>query len=533
MRYLETSIYKYIQKKQITIAKSYINNVMVTHPDYPALTSATDALEVLGIPYNALQVAKDNVEALHYPLLAHSNNNGGELVIINNQKELLQEPFFTNWTGVVIVISANTFVNNKENILAYKKEKQQKQQNIIIGLFFFTVLLFPFLYHFTTYGIMPLIQCLLSILGIGIGILIYQQENGIDNSINDTLCKKSEDCNVITHSKAATLFWGIKWSDIGLIYFSSTTLLLSSMAYIKQLINLFPFLSLLSLASILFCIYSLYYQKFIAKKWCTLCLYILAVLGLQAIVNMWYNNGLPQLNTIFFKWIIVTAITFALLTIIWFIVIKKLLILQRKQKIVINNLQRFKHNTPLFINTLTAQAAINIPIQANDLQLANPNAPIQITIACNPYCGPCVDAHFKLEELLQYTKEHIGLTIHFMANHTPNDSKRSKAINAIYTAMHTNNAIGNAHKIEEILHQWFTINDTEKFVDFYKINKEYSISGLQKSDTSTWDMQIEYTPTLLINGYKLPSQYTITDVIQMILPLINDDYAINKLTKKT
>ncbi len=534
MRYLETSIYKYLQKKQIAVAKNYITNAIATHTEYPALTSATDALDALGINYTAGTANKNDIQELQYPLLAHSNNNGGELVIINNKTELLQEPFFANWSGTVIMVNNNTFTNNTANKAAYAAEQKQKKLHsflfVLLGLFLITL----FIYNITSIGFAPLLLLLTSIAGLGIATLIYQQEQGIDNSITDTLCKKTEDCNAVVNSKAATLFWGIKWSDIGLVYFASMVLLLITTTYTNTVLNLSLLLYITSILSIPFTLYSVYYQKQIAKKWCTLCLYTLAILWVQAIIGLVFSNAFT--NFVFNNQLLINALlivtVIGLIAALWLIIIKPFLLKNlhlKKQHIV---LERFKLNPNSFINNIITTTAITIPVQPNDLQLGNPNAAVQLVVACNPYCGPCVDVHFKLEEMLHYTKEQIGLTIHFMVNHTPNNSKRSNAINAIYNALDANKAMGNATKTEGVLHQWFTINDVDKFNQFYNIaDSSTTTSNLQKSDTSTWDNKIEFTPTLLINGYILPKQYTIPDFIKMVLPFINDEDLVNKLKK--
>jgi uncharacterized membrane protein len=540
MQYIEQSALSLLHYVKLPIATAYFKKLITTHPDYPALTSATDSLELLGIPYNAIQADKENLQELRFPLLAHTYNNGGELQLIKSLQELTPS-FKENWSGVTIMINSNTFTNNKENILAYKKEQKQKKQYTVLALAIVSLMLFPFLFHFISYGITPLIQCILSIVGIGLGVLIYQQEQGINNAITETLCKKTEDCNAITNSKAATIIWGIKWSDIGIVYFTTITLLLCISAFTIGLSYLLNVLSLISLLSVPFTLYSLYYQKYIAKKWCTLCLYTLAILWLQVLeyaVN-YFTYGLPTLDYVsLLKVGFVTIIALSFIAAVWLLLLKQLLQTQLKSKQQINALKRFKHNPASFINNLIASDYINVPVQQNDLQLANPNAAVQIVVACNPYCGPCVDAHFQLTDMLTYTKENIGLTIHFMANHTPNESNRSKAINAIYNCLEANAAIGNAHKIDAILHNWFTTNDVTKFNILNKengllINEENEISRLQKSDISRWEKQIEYTPTILINGYKLPAKYTIQDFITMILPLINEDYFIEKTITKT
>ncbi len=537
MNYLETSICNYLNKLGLPVSKNYLTNFITQHPDYPSLTSATDALDVLGISYNAVIADMGNISELTFPLLAHTTTNGGTLHFIKTKRNFTTD-IKQKWDGVVLMVAGTTFKNNKENQAAFINEKKQKKQLklVIVGLVF--ILLFPFLYHITNYGIIPLILTLLSIVGIGLGVLIYQQEQGIDNSITNTLCKKNEDCNAVVKSKGATLFWGIKWSDIGIIYLTTITLLLNIIAYNISLQRWLTTLMIISSLSLPFTLYSIYYQKQKIKKWCVLCLYTLIVLWLQfALLAYYYFTK----DTIVLFELFKTAIAFIVLlccvAALWLFFVKPFLKEKRSTTFKINNLLRLKNNPQFFVNQLTNQQYISVPKQKNDLQLGNRNALLQFVVACNPHCAPCVDTHFVLEEMLKYTQEHIGLTIHFMAKHTPNDTARGKAINAIYNTIEANNAMGHAAKIEAILHNWFRTNEIEKFTTLNTVNQlnpitTNDISNLQKSDTSGWDKYIEYTPTLLINGYKIPQNYSIKDIVAMILPLINEEELVSKLSNR-
>lgn len=529
MNQLESSLLHYFRRIKIKVSNKYITHLVTSHPDYPALTSVTDVLDVLQLQSKAVAVDKSAISTLQYPLLAHTNK--GTMEYVESEKQLQKPAMVNNWSGVVLMVQPNQVIKNKANNTAYKKEQKANAMQIATLVLLCSLTLFSVVHH----SIEASILLGTYLVGIFIAVLIFQQEQGIVSTVTEALCKKEEDCNSVVNSKGASILWGIKWSDMGLIYFITIATTITASGYMQQLQQLLPIINWISILSMPFIIFSLYYQRFVVKKWCTLCLIVLALLVLQLLfIFVVQKFSFPPLP-IYWQWVMALVVTGILTSCIWLIVVKPFVIGKRKLQLQNQALQKVKNNIPLFINTLTASSPLQIPVQQNDIQLANPNAPIQLIVACNPHCGPCVNTHFDLEAMLHYAKDQIGLTIHFMANHTDKESARTNAVNAIYNIIDANNAIGNSTLLEKILHYWFSTNDLEKFIVQIKSagmllpQDVQAISALQKSDTSTWDKQIEYTPTLLINGYKLPEQYSINSVIQMLLPLINDEYALTKI----
>ncbi len=533
MQPLEFQLANWLNSLSIPCANKWLSNSIKSHADYPALTSATDTLDYIGIEYDAIMVDKSNLTQLTYPLLAHTNTNDGSLVLVRNSKNFTKT-LLEQWSGVAFIAKPQQKPKNS----TYNKVVREERQYIYkVKLLLFTLVIFillPFIFHYNLYGIYAVLHGVLSIFGLYISSLIQQQELGIANAITNTLCKSQDDCHKVINSKAATLIWGIKWSDVGIIYFSTVILLQSVFAYTYNLESYLTSFSILSWMAIPFTLFSIFYQKSIAKKWCTLCLLTLIVLWLQAVLCI--------KNSTSFKWnALLTpllAICFCLLIIsaIWILLIKPIIIKLNKQGSQINSLNRFKYNATFFIENLTSSKRIDIPVKASDLQLANSSAPIQLVVACNPFCSPCVDAHFLLENILSYSSKQIGLTIHFMANHNTINSIRSGALNAIYKSISIYNALINKNAIHNILHNWFIANNIEKFEflnrndsQLSKLTQMNNVEIIKKSDTSSWDKEIEYTPTLLINGYKLPSEYTIKDFIKILPSIINDEMLLNKI----
>src|SRR5690606_16295779 len=101
---------------------------------------------------------------------------------------------------------------------------------------------------------------------------------GQRNEVIDTLCSfgKQSDCKAIINDKAAHVYGWISLADAGLIYFLAH---LMAMVVLSSAPGTLPAVfGLLSMLTIPVCGYSIYYQWVVAKKWCPVCLGIVAVL---------------------------------------------------------------------------------------------------------------------------------------------------------------------------------------------------------------------------------------------------------------
>ena len=117
---------------------------------------------------------------------------------------------------------------------------------------------------------------LINIAGVYIGWLLVQKSAHIKNRHADAVCSVVEagGCDDILETSAAKFFGIFGWSEVGLAYFSVSLLcLLIFPKYIGSL-------ALINLVCLPFSFWSVWYQKFKAKTWCTLCLCVQSMLWL-------------------------------------------------------------------------------------------------------------------------------------------------------------------------------------------------------------------------------------------------------------
>lgn len=105
------------------------------------------------------------------------------------------------------------------------------------------------------------------IAGLYFTYLLVQKSLNIHNPAADRVCGvlQAGGCDSILEQKASKFFGIFGWSEVGFAYFSVSLLTLLLFP------NLLPELALCNLCCLPFTFWSIWYQRFRAHKWCTLC----------------------------------------------------------------------------------------------------------------------------------------------------------------------------------------------------------------------------------------------------------------------
>ncbi len=503
---LSQPVFKWLSHSGIKVSRTYLNQQLQSHPDYPSLVSITDTLDELGIENMSLVVDKERLDELPVPFLAHSPVNGGGFIIVNNTEQQIKQDkeFDKNWDGIVVLAEKPEAWQHSENEKALAKEKINRQR-IIFSIAAIILVTGLSLFNHFSFSLAALL--FVSIAGQGLAILIAQQELGISNEITEQLCNagKETDCNAVINSKGSKLSKWLNWADAGIIYFSSFLLL-----FVSAPGNLL-LLSLLSVLAIPFILFSVYYQWQVMKKWCTLCLLTVSILLVQFVLLLPIVLNLVKGGTEIFTvdGLSFAAFIFTSIAAAWLLVVKPALQKNKELAEKSYSLLRFKNNPDIFNALLQQQRQVDtIPFE-NDLQLGNPDAPVQIMVACNPYCGPCAKTHEILHELVE--KNNIGLIVRFNVKAGEQNDKRTKIIQYILQCLAENGDGPDA--IKRLLHDWFVMMDEEKFVSAYPLTERADVrQAMKKQEDWIEDADIRATPTIFINGHELPKQYRAADL---------------------
>lgn len=122
-----------------------------------------------------------------------------------------------------------------------------------------------------------LVALLLTAAGVYVSYLLVLKESHVVSSAADALCGviQKEGCAHVLASDGSALFGTIPWCEIGITYFSVTFL-----ALLIFPMPLMPYLAVISVCCLPYTLWSVTYQKFKAKAWCTMCLTVQTIFWL-------------------------------------------------------------------------------------------------------------------------------------------------------------------------------------------------------------------------------------------------------------
>ena len=129
--------------------------------------------------------------------------------------------------------------------------------------------------------------------------------------------------------------------------------------------------------------WSIYTQSVKIKQWCALCLGIVAILLLQSALSgyIFYATGLDSMVS----WdALMMYAGIAVLVSLIFLPVKKLLKANQLNQLKLVELKKWKLDAGLFLTQWQQEQEVDTTEWENDLIIGNPQAPLKITVACNP-----------------------------------------------------------------------------------------------------------------------------------------------------
>ncbi len=341
---------------------------------------------------------------------------------------------------------------------------------------------------------------LVNFFGVYVCYLLVLKQMNVHSKFADKICStfSQSDCNNVLESNAAKLWGVLGWSEVGLGYFFSNVLMI---VFLPQLI---PLMALINIFTLPYSFWSIWYQKLKAKQWCPLCLIVQVLLWGILIVDVIFGylqlpGGIELQNTI------VVGCIYILLIFTFNLLVPKLSegnqVEQLRQEI-----NSIKTNEIVFLTLLKNEPYYGLDKSTSNIILGNHDGKILITVFTNPHCDPCARMHARIEELLKQNDE-LCIQYIFGSFHESLNSS-NKFLIAIYQHY-------NMDETEKIYSEWFTKGKHEKELFFkkYLVNFENEKTETEFKKHELWKLNsmITSTPTIFVNGHKLPYNYKIED----------------------
>lgn len=290
---------------------------------FKSLYGLSHLLGAYGVPNRGVRFAdKSLIRRLTAPFLAQTD--GGIFVIVTRidpargiveydsrgEKMIIAlEDFLNGWNGVALLAFPHggsiepDYRSHRltEIVSGMSKYVLAASAAIVLAYFFVSRELYA---HFST-----VLLTLFNAAGLYFSCLLLQKTLNIHSASSDRVCGVLEDggCDSIMELDASRLLGVFAWSEIGFAYFGI------SLAALLLFPDTWPYLALCNLFCLPYTVWSIWYQKFRARHWCTLCVGVQAVQWANFFCYLaggWLAGALP-LRAPFF--ILLAAYVFATL----------------------------------------------------------------------------------------------------------------------------------------------------------------------------------------------------------------------------
>jgi len=517
----QKALFKLLNYSGIPINSDLVNEELQKHPDFPSLLAICDVLTALNIPNRAFSATFEELQNLQCPFLAHTDGGDDGLVIVtqvakdhiyfatdkSEKRRLSREAFKATFSGVVLMVEPSE--NYNSGISLKSRVTAIKMPAILTALIlaFISTLVFHTGY-FTNLAWQTILLTIFKSAGLVTSVLLLVQSIDSNNSLVQAICQSGgkTDCNAILSSKAANVFEGLTWSEVGFFYFGGTWLLLifgggSNFVWLV--------LALLNFISLPYTVYSIYYQARVAQKWCILCCTVQALLWLEFIplINN-FGKSLHAPDALKMGEDFSMLFTCIATPVILWVLMKPMFIKMQQFAPLKEQLRAFKYNSDLFNKMLTDQPKYALPDTDCCIMMGDERAENIFTLVSNPNCPPCAKTHQVMEELLNHNGN-IQARIIFTTDRNHPVSSRLMALNAL----------PDKKIVIRAMHDWYEKKqkNVEEWQAAYPVELDQNdISKLDRQKDWCTFAEITFTPTLLLNGYRLPHLYALSDLKYML-----------------
>ncbi len=503
-----------------------VEETLTIHPDYPSLLSITEALEDWKIENITASIRPERLEELEAPFLTYLTTKGGIFILVKSIKDSLIEwsdgisskreklsDFIPNCNGVILMAEANPQSREIDYTSNRTKELILNIRFPFIAITALILITSLFYYQWST-NLTYNFFLITKFSGTLISSLLLWQSIDKNNPFIQNLCQINgrADCKGILNSDAAKVSSWLSWSEIGFFYFAG-----GFIALIIEPATIFS-LSYLAVPAIIYSIWSVYYQTLVAKQWCMLCLLIQLIICSEFAVSLFNLLGPEYIhfNDLHNFWFLLQG---SLAAIVFWVFFKPFF--QSKQEIdfVKKDLRRFKYNAEIFLGLLHNQPPLKyVSKEMGAIIWGNPEAEHTITIVTNPLCQPCAKTHKTIHKLLA-TCTNLNCQVIFSTNGA-NRHKREMIARAILSFPEEEQA--------DALNKWFEDKDhnVEHWQTYYNSSKNEEINNIL-ANQQEWCLasEITATPSIFIDGFKLPEIYRLEELGGILKQLPTTDFA--------
>lgn len=498
-------------KHTTEFSNSYYNE----HPHKYNLLGLSQMLSEYGIENVAVRINEDDkckdISHLSVPFVAQVDGDFAVVHHVGKEKvdyawrgnglALPLAKFCSSWSGVALL--AETTESSEEP--GYKENYRKEllfniQKNVILiaaACLVAIALLSGKVYSDWRY----LLLLLLNFMGVSVCYLLIMKQMRRSNTYADKVCSlfKKGNCNDILETSAAKPLGVISWSAVGFGYFLSNFILT---LFCPRCVFL---LAVINICVLPYSFWSIWYQKYRAKQWCALCLFVQVLLWLIFIVD--WLGGFIVWGGFSFAGVLFTGCVYSIGMLLVNMLMDKSEV-QNELKNANYELNSMKARKDVFSAMLSRQPRYDAGKKISGIMFGNPDASLFISVLTNPHCNPCARLHKRIRRLLETVPpESVCIQYVFSSFHAELESSARFLIAAYRDC---------PDERQSIFDRWFDYgkDDRDAFFRHYDldIDTDEVLGELERHKEWRRNMGFNATPVILVNGYKLPDCYKIEDL---------------------
>lgn len=239
---------------------------------FHTLFGLSKLLQSYGIDTRGIRVA-DTASFAAIPPPYAAQLTDGTVALIDSVPDA---SFASRWTGVALLAVPRAGAAEP----GYRRHRFREIMTRLRDIGLWVSLAAIFVYFFIAHGLegrwSTVVLAALDIGGILLSFMLVQKTAGVHTGIGDRVCGVLEKggCDDILATRASTFLGIFHWSEVGLAYFGVS--LLTLLLFPDRIADL----ALINACCLPYTVWSITYQRFVAHRWCTMCVGVQATLWL-------------------------------------------------------------------------------------------------------------------------------------------------------------------------------------------------------------------------------------------------------------
>lgn len=300
-----------------TIFSRFLTSLGVPHTDsysdaqfrsmtFRSLYGLSHLLTTYGVPNRGINVSdKSELEKITPPFLAQTRR--GVFVIVNDidkaagcvtydtfgkTERIDTADFIKAWNGIALLAFPERDSREPEYMSHRTTDFVASASKYAVVVAAMVVFAYFFITRHVYGNVSTVALTLLDLAGLYFSFLLLQKSLNIHTAASDRVCGVLEHggCDRIMELKVSKLFGVFSWSEVGFGYFSV------SLATLLVFPHLWPALALCNICCLPYTFWSIWYQRFRAHHWCTLCVAVQTTLWLKFFCFLfggWIGRAFP------------------------------------------------------------------------------------------------------------------------------------------------------------------------------------------------------------------------------------------------